>query len=87
MRRGPILLAMSLAVAAAVMLVAATLAADPTLDPTTAPVLVLEGGDLRSEGSGPGLVGNPLLVLGAVVILGASTAIVTLVLARLARRT
>ena len=48
--------------------------------------LVLEAGDLRSEGSGPGLVGNPLLILGGVVLLGVLTAAATVVLARLTRR-
>ncbi|MEA2026633.1 MAG: hypothetical protein U9O18_08070 [Chloroflexota bacterium] len=55
-------------------------------DPTTAPAEVLEGGDLRSEGEGPGLVGNPLLILAAVVALGFGTALVTLLIVRLTRR-
>jgi hypothetical protein len=47
---------------------------------------VLASGDLRSEGSGPGLVGNPLLILGGVVLLGLGTALVTIVVVRFARR-
>jgi hypothetical protein len=47
---------------------------------------VLEAGDLRSEGEGPGLVGNPLLILGAVVLLGFATAVATAIIARLLQR-
>lgn len=86
MRHRPLVLALCLAVAAALVLALATLAADPSLLPTAPPVALLEGGDLRSEGSGPGLVGNPLLILGAVVALGLGTVIVTLLVARLTRR-
>ena len=86
MRHRPLLLAMCLAIIAAVVLAAGTLAADPSLLPTAPPVALLEGGDLRSEGSGPGLVGNPLLILGAVLILGVGTVLVTLLIARLTRR-
>jgi hypothetical protein len=55
-------------------------------DPTTTPVEVFEGGDLRSEGAGPGLVGNPLLILAAVIGLGLATALVTVVIARVLGR-
>lgn len=55
-------------------------------DATAAPGDLLAGGDPRSEGGGPGLVGSPLGVLLAVVALGVATALVTLVLARLTRR-
>jgi hypothetical protein len=54
-------------------------------DPTAVPLEVLAGGDLRSEGEGPGLVGNPLLILLAVVGLGLVTAAVTGLLVRLTR--
>ena len=54
-------------------------------DPTAVPLEVLAGGDLRSDGEGPGLVGNPLLILLAVVGLGMVTAAVTGLLVRLAR--
>lgn len=58
------------------------LGAEPTLTPTE----LLETGDPRSEGEGPGLVGNPLLILVAVVALGIATAAATLAIARIARR-
>lgn len=87
MRRG---LAVGLvAVVLALALSAVALGADPTAipaQPTTTPVDVLEGGDLRSEGEGPGLVGNPLLILFAVVALGVATMAATALLVRLARR-
>ena len=87
MSRRSRLLATSLLVAALIVLGTAALSADATPAPTVLPVPVLEGGDLRSDGGGPGLVGNPLLILGAVAALGAGTALVTVVVARLARRT
>ena len=65
---------------------AAALGADPTTAPSASPTEVLVGGDLRSEGVGPGLVGNPLLILLAVVGLGLATAIVTVLLVRLTQR-
>ena len=71
-----------LALIAVGLLAAAALGADPT----TAPAEVLQSGDLRSEGEGPGLVGNPLLILAAVVALGFGTALVTLLIVRLTRR-
>ena len=86
MRHRPLVLALCLAVAAALVLALATLAADPSLLPTAPPVALLEGGDLRSEGSGPGLVGNPVLILGAVVGLGLATAAATVLLVRLTHR-
>ena len=69
------------------LLVAASVVvgADPSAAPTTIPADVLEGGDPRS-GVGPGLVGNPLLILGAVVLLGVATAAVTVLVARLLQR-
>ena len=78
------------AIGAATMLalLLAALLAWPTLaaDPTATPGALLAGGDPRSEGGGPGLVGSPLGVLLAVVVLGVATALVTVVLARLSRR-
>lgn len=47
---------------------------------------VLESGDPRSEGAGPGLIGSPLLILAGVVALGVATAVVTLMAARLRGR-
>ena len=63
-------------------------ASTPSLaaDPTASPGELLSGGDSRSEGSGPGLVGSPLGVLIAVVALGLVTALLTVLLARLATR-
>lgn len=72
----------SLAALALLVLGAVALGADPT----AAPVELLEGGDLRSEGEGPGIVGNPLLILLAVVGLGLVTAAVTVVVVRLYQR-
>jgi len=77
--------AVGLAMVAAGSLVALAWGADPSAIPSAAPVVVLEGGDLRSDGAGPGLVGNPLLILGAVVALGVATAVVTFAVARLTR--
>ena len=79
---------LTLAMAALIVLVmaAAVLGAEPGTTPSMTPTAVLEGGDLRSEGEGPGLVGNPLLILGSVVLLGIVTAAVTVLIARLLRR-
>jgi hypothetical protein len=65
---------------------AISLGADPTASPSAVPVEVLASGDLRSEGQGPGLVGNPLLILVAVIALGLATAAVTVILVRLTQR-
>ena len=70
-------------VAVALLTVAALAVA---ADPTVVPAEVLEGGDLRSEGEGPGLVGNPLLILLAVAGLGLATAAVTALIVRLTQR-
>jgi hypothetical protein len=58
------------------------LGAEP--DPTRLDQLF--GGDPRSDGAGPGIVGSPLLILGGVVLLGLATALVTVVVARLSQR-
>jgi hypothetical protein len=76
--------ALALALSAVLLVWVATVAADPTAAPTAQAELA--AGDLRSEGAGPGLVGNPLLILGAVVVLGLATALATAVLLRLTRR-
>jgi hypothetical protein len=55
-------------------------------DPSAAPGEVLTGGDPRSEGEGPGLVGSPLLILAAVVALGLATALLTIVIVRVTQR-
>ena len=57
---------------------ATTLAATPT--PGT------EAGDPRSSGQGPGLVGDPLFALLAVVVIGVTTVLVTLAWIRLTPR-
>jgi hypothetical protein len=49
---------------------------------TPAPTEVT-GGDPRSAGEGPGLVGAPLLAIGAVIALGALAALATTVWVRL----
>jgi hypothetical protein len=58
---------------------ASTLAAEPT--PTGAP-----GGDPRSPGEGPGLVGEPLLAIGAVVAIALISVVVTIAWVRLTDR-
>lgn len=55
-----------------------TLAASPTPGPV--------GGDPRSSGQGPGLVGDPAFALLAVVAIGLGSAIATLVYVRLTAR-
>ncbi len=76
-----ILLALAILAGAAI-----SLGADPTASPSAVPLDFLASGDLRSEGEGPGLVGNPLLILVAVVGLGLATAAVTVLLVRLTQR-
>jgi hypothetical protein len=53
----------------------AAVAASPSPDPI--------GGDPRSSGQGPGLVGDPLLALLAVVAIGVLSVIATLIYVRL----
>ena len=55
-------------------------------EPSALPVEVLSGGDPRSEGTGPGLVGSPLLILAGVALLGLATALVTVAVVRLRGR-
>ena len=81
-----IALATTQAVVVVMLLAAVSLGADPTPSPSPLPQVVLESGDLRSEGEGPGLVGNPILILGGVVILGLATAFLTTLVLRLTRR-
>ena len=56
----------------------ATLAASPSPDPIV--------GDPRSSGQGPGLVGDPLFALLAVVAIGVGSVIATLLYVRLTAR-
>ena len=67
---------------------AVTLGAEPAPDavPSTPSLTLLEGGDPRSEGQGPGLVGSPLAILLGVIVLGIATAALTAVIALLTRR-
>jgi hypothetical protein len=85
-KRRSLALAVGLAILAAGLLVGLALGAEPSAVPSAVPALRLGSGDLRSEGAGPGLVGNPLLILAAVVALGVATALITLLVARLAQR-
>ncbi len=55
-------------------------------EPSASPAALFEGGDPRSEGEGPGLVGSPLLILLGVVLLGLVTAVATVLIVRLAGR-
>lgn len=84
-----LILALGLAALGVGLLVTLASGADPSAVPSAAPSatpqLILESGDLRSEGTGPGLVGNPLLILAAVVAVGIGTALLTLIVARLAQ--
>jgi len=57
------------------MFAATALAASPTPPPA--------GGDPRSSGQGPGLVGDPLFALAAVIAIGVVSVAATLVYVRL----
>lgn len=57
----------------------AALAASPSADPAT-------GGDPRSSGQGPGLVGNPGFALLAVIAIGLGSVAATLIYVRLTAR-
>ena len=52
------------------------LAAEPAASPGT-------GGDPRSPGQGPGLVGDPLFAIGAVLLVATTTIVLTLAYVRL----
>ena len=52
------------------------LAAEPAASPGT-------GGDPRSPGQGPGLVGDPLFAIGAVLLVAITTIVLTLAYVRL----
>ncbi len=83
MTKRTLAVAISLAFVATGLLAMATLGDDPTASPAATAAGLLEGGDLRSGGAGPGVVGNPLLILGAVIALGLVTALLTFVIVRL----
>lgn len=78
--------ALGAAALAVLLLAVVVLAAEPSALPSAVSGELLQGGDPRSEGEGPGLVGNPLLILGVVVVLGLVTALATVIVARLLRR-
>lgn len=65
---------------AGVLLMAASsaLAAEPAASPGT-------GGDPRSPGQGPGLVGDPLFAIGAVLLVAITSVVLTLAYVRLTR--
>jgi hypothetical protein len=66
--------ALASAVAAIVLVlwaVSLALAAEPAATPGT-------GGDPRSPGQGPGLVGDPLFAIGAVVLVAVTSIVLTL---------
>lgn len=44
------------------------------------------GGDPRSSGQGPGLVGDPVLAVGAVLVIGLAAVLLTLAYVRLTNR-
>jgi hypothetical protein len=46
------------------------------------PEAPIDAGDPRSDGQGPGIVGEPLLVLLAIVLVGVATVVVTVIVAR-----
>jgi hypothetical protein len=70
----------------AVLLTCALAVTALAAEPSAAPVGLLAGGDPRSEGGGPGLVGSPLVMLLGVMALGLVTALATAALARLRAR-
>ena len=75
MRRAVAPIAFANVLLAWLALAAVTLAASPTPPP--------EGGDPRSSGQGPGLVGDPLFALLSVVVIGVVSVVATLVYVRL----
>jgi hypothetical protein len=77
---------MLMVVVLAVLLTCALAVAALAVEPSAAPVGLLAGGDPRSEGGGPGLVGSPVAMLLGVVALGLVTALATVALARLRAR-
>ena len=74
----------------AVMVAFMALASVATLalgaEPSASPAALFEGGDPRSDGAGPGLVGSPLVILLGVVLLGILTAAATVLIVRVSQR-
>ncbi|MFL5649473.1 MAG: hypothetical protein ACJ77V_00845 [Chloroflexota bacterium] len=75
MRRGIAALELATVLVGWLALAAATIAASPTPAP--------DAGDPRSAGQGPGLVGDPLFALVAVVGIGLLSVVATLLYVRL----
>lgn len=74
---GLVLLTIGLAWALLSAITATALAASPTVEASAA-----AGGDPRSSGQGPGLVGEPLVAIGGVVAIGLAALVITLVYLR-----
>jgi hypothetical protein len=70
--------AVAVALVAWLLCAAAAFAASPSPEPV--------GGDPRSSGQGPGLVGDPLFAVFAVVIIGVLSVVATLAYVRLTAR-
>ena len=68
----------STALVAWLLIAGATFAASPSPEPI--------GGDPRSSGQGPGLVGDPLFAVLAVVVIGVVSVVATLAYVRLTAR-
>ena len=79
MRRSPARVAAAAGAVLALALLTAlpVLAADPSATPGPA------GGDPRSSGQGPGLVGDPLFAIGAVLAIGLLSIVLTVAWVRL----
>jgi hypothetical protein len=73
---GLVLLTVGLALAVIGAATGTALAASPSPTPAL-------GGDPRSSGEGPGLVGDPLLAIGLVLAIGLAATVATLVYLRL----
>jgi hypothetical protein len=69
-----------------VVLLALALTAGPAGATSPDPSPPAAGGDPRSEGQGPGLVGQPLLAIGGVVGLGLVSLVATVAYVRLTDR-
>ena len=74
-RLAAVLRALPIAIVAWLLAAATALAESPS--PTAA-----AGGDPRRSGSGPGLVGDPLLAIGIVVLIAVASLVATLVYVR-----
>ncbi len=73
----------SLLLATTLLLAGSLIGPATAVEPTATPG---EGGDPRSSGEGPGFVGEPLLAIGSVAVVGIGTVLATLVYVRLTER-